>query len=164
MGKAWNENMPQAKSTSDAPESSGGCAGQNQLTRGSFLLLRHFGGELQSVGDEFVAGLYAIANFLHAVRSEAIGLHYDFAKALVALFAEDPVFVVQAHDGGGWHDNAVRQLAGTEGGHGVHAGTERAIGVAKHDANLGASGVGIKHARDISDLDLKSTRLNSSHR
>ena len=76
----------------------------------------------------------------------------NLAEAVVAFFAEDPVFVVQAHDGGGWDHDAVGQLAGAEGGDRVHAGTESAIGVAEHDAHFCAARVGIEHAGDVGDL------------
>src|ERR1035437_1332130 len=151
------KRYPRRKAPARRLESSVGCAAQNQLTPESFFLLRHFTGELQGIGDQFVAGFDAVANLLHSIGSETIGLHHDFAEALVAFFAEDPVLIVQAHDRGGGHDDAVRQLARAEGRHGVHAGTECAIGVVEHDANLRRTRVGIEHARNISDLALKST-------
>src|ERR1035438_4930967 len=140
------KRCPRRKAPARRLESSVGCAAQNQLTPESFFLLRHFTGELQGIGDQFVAGFDAVANLLHSIRSETVGLHHDFAEALVAFFAEDPVLIVQAHDRGGGHDDAVRQLARAEGRHGVHAGTECTIGVVEHDANLRRTRVGIEHA------------------
>ena len=70
-------------------------------------LFGDFGGELERVADEFIARLYASANLLHAVGSEAIGEHGNFSKVLIPLFAEDPILVVQSHDGTSGDDDAV---------------------------------------------------------
>ena len=57
---------------------------------------------------------HAIANFLHAIRSQAVGLYFHPAKALVAFLAENPILILQAHDGGRRHHHAIRQLARAE--------------------------------------------------
>ncbi len=50
---------------------------RNRWPYGSSLfprsLFSHFGGELESIGHDFVAGLYAVADFLHAIGSETVG-------------------------------------------------------------------------------------------
>src|SRR5579862_213073 len=161
MGRAWKEMMPHTKSTSAAPRIMrrlrraksmrariillSAVASQYLFPRHLFLL-RHIVGELQRVGVQFVAGLHAITNFLHSVGRETVGLNDDLAKVVCIFSAKDPVFIVQAHDGGGGNDHAFAALARTERGYSEHAGPECAVGVGKHDANLGGTRVGIEHA------------------
>src|SRR5580765_704521 len=153
--------MPQTKRTSAPPATRRGFARAKSMALRiirlvSGPLLGHVGGELKSVGDQFISRTHALTDFLHSVGSQPVGCYRNFSKLLVPLFAKDPVLVVQTHDRGRWHNHAIGKFARAEGGYSEHPGTKGAIGICEDDPDFCRACGGIEHAGNIGDLPVEN--------
>src|SRR5574337_726957 len=67
-------------------------------------LVLHRVRELQRVGYDLVARCQPAKHFLKPVARDRACLDFQPPEAFAAFRDENPVFVVQAKDGRGWHD------------------------------------------------------------
>src|SRR5215472_1008425 len=115
----------------------------------SFFLLRHRRAECERIQDQFIIRFYAAGDLLHAIRRTAVDLYLDPSEAIRSLLAEDPIFVMQAHDRRARYNHSGAYAPRTESRHSEHAGPQRAVTISEHDAHFGRSRIGIENAGDV---------------
>ncbi len=149
--------MPQTKSTSAPPSTSKRFRRAKSMSSRiivvSCLLLGDFGGELESVGDDFIAGLHAVANLLHAVGQRG---HRPAPQSCGNCFPPSlrktqslSCRRMMAVEGTTTRSVSLRERKVATAN---MPGRSEPSEIAEHDAHLGGARVGIEHAGNVGDL------------
>src|ERR1700687_4569284 len=131
MGRLRNEMMPQMNSTSATLSIRMRLRSAKSMSRRIICPAPKRRRRMQARQRQVHLPPSPLADLLQAVRQTG-SLYFEAAERVGGLLAEDPVFILQAHDGGCGHDEMRLLFARAEGGHGGHTGTESAIAIGEH--------------------------------